>query len=166
MSKTVKRVCKFCGAPFSIRKSEYERGRGKFCSKSCKGKYQVATNPPDQKGSKNSQYKGGRYLENGYVKVLAPDHPFKNGRYIFEHRLIMEKMIGRYLSKEERVHHINFIRDDNREENLLLVTKSEHSRLHWMLKKSGLKIDELPFEALRIITYNYIRQIRGISSAS
>ena len=66
--------------------------------------------------------KGGRYIDdNGYVNILCKGHPGadKDG-YVFEHRLIMEKHLGRYLTNNEHTHHINRIRDDNRIKNLQL----------------------------------------------
>lgn len=42
----------------------------------------------------------------------------------------MEDFLGRKLLKNEVIHHINEIRDDNRLENLKLITKGEHSALH------------------------------------
>ncbi|MHB8064334.1 MAG: HNH endonuclease [Ruminiclostridium sp.] len=165
-NNSIKCVCKFCGTPFPISKSQFLHGRGKFCSNSCKGKYQVATNPPDQRGPKNSQWRGGRYKEYGYIIVKAPsDHPFTRNGYIKEHRLVAEKMLGRYLLKCEIVHHINGIRDDNREENLIVLTIGEHNKTHAMLRRIELNIGELPFEALRAITINYVRQIRDAEYA-
>lgn len=86
-----------------------------------------------QRGAGNGSYSGGRHhADNGYVRVLAPDHPGADSRgYVWEHRLVMEQKIGRRLRKGEVVHHINHIRDDNRPENLqLFASHSEHIQHH------------------------------------
>ncbi len=79
-------------------------------------------------GNKNPAWKGGKIKTSGYFKIWNPGHPFCDAKgYVFEHRLIMEKHIGRFLEKEEIVHHINENRVDNKIENLkLLKNKSEH----------------------------------------
>ncbi len=79
------------------------------------------------KGEDSSQWKGGRVAaDKGYILVATPGHPnaHKNGNYVYEHRLVMEAHLGRYLQKGETVHHKNGIKDDNRIENLELWSSS------------------------------------------
>lgn len=73
--------------------------------------------------------KGGRSIDkDGYVSIWKPDHPYANNKgYVFEHRLVMEQHLGRYLTPEEVVHHKNIdnlpkweSKQDNRIENLQL----------------------------------------------
>lgn len=68
-------------------------------------------------------WKGGRSLHQGYVYLKAPQHPAANKGYVFEHRLVVEKELGRFLYPDETVHHKNGIRTDNRYENLELWSK-------------------------------------------
>ena len=67
----------------------------------------------------------------GYILTYVPHHPnaHKDG-YVMLHTIIMERHIGRYLAKDEVVHHINHNRSDNRIENLLLMKKNEHMTMH------------------------------------
>lgn len=82
-------------------------------------------------GAEHTGWKGGRQLDkHGYVLVYCKGHPHaKDGRYIREHRLVMEQHLGRYLERGEVVHHINGDRQDNRIENLFLFpSNTEHLR--------------------------------------
>ena len=84
------------------------------------------------KGVRNN-YKGGRVVsQGGYIWVRCEGHPRAKteGHYIQEHILVMEKYLGRYLIDGEQVHHINKNKQDNRIENLRLMTISEHSKFH------------------------------------
>ena len=67
----------------------------------------------------------------GYVLAYVPKHPsaHKDG-YVQLHTVIMERHLGRYLKKDEVVHHINHVRDDNRIENLKLMNRHEHMSMH------------------------------------
>jgi len=78
--------------------------------------------------AKSPHWKGGKINNGqGYVWFHSPGHPNRtNGKYVLEHRLVMEQIVGRYLRRDEIVHHLNGIKNDNRPENLVLVTKNNH----------------------------------------
>jgi hypothetical protein len=71
----------------------------------------------------------------GYVLAYAPEHPnaHKDG-YIMMHTVVVEQNIGRYLKDGEVVHHINHIRSDNDINNLLLMDKREHAKMHMNIR--------------------------------
>lgn len=68
----------------------------------------------------------------GYILAYKPKHPFANTNgWVFEHRLVMEKYKGRYLLKEEVVHHIDGNKENNIIDNLMLfATHGEHVKYH------------------------------------
>lgn len=67
----------------------------------------------------------------GYISIYFPDHPGSTSDgYVMEHDLVMECIIGRRLADDEVVHHRNGIRNDNKKENLQLMTFKEHARYH------------------------------------
>lgn len=78
-------------------------------------------------------WRGGRVRNgrDGYWHLYRPDHPnaTKEG-YVAEHRLVMEGHLGRYLTRDEVVHHISQDIDDNRIANLQVMTHAEHTILH------------------------------------
>ena len=78
-------------------------------------------------------WKGGRTKKkSGYIRVMCPDHPRSCPvGYVYEHTLVAEKMLGRSLLSGEVVHHKNHVKDDNRPENLEVLTSSEHAKQHW-----------------------------------
>ena len=79
-----------------------------------------------RKGKNNPNWKN-RKIKNyaGYIYILKPKHPFSDHHnYIFEHRLVVEKYLGRYLKPKEVCHHINEIKDDNRIKNLMVFKNS------------------------------------------
>jgi len=108
--------CLYCSKEFWNIKANIERGKAKFCSKKCHYSYAKTI---------TRQHKG-------YNLIHIPDHPFSNphGR-IKEHRVIIEKIIGRYLNRDEEVHHVDRNRLNNNIKNLMcFINKSAHARFH------------------------------------
>lgn len=88
----------------------------------------------------NPQWKGGRRIEkSGYVSILKPDHPAaRSNGYVFEHILVLEAKLGRYLRPDEIGHHIDGNRQNNDPQNLEAMTRPEHTQHHkfWLNRKN------------------------------
>ena len=98
-------------------------------------------------GEKNSSWQSNEKISiYGYRLIRALDHPFVNGDgFVFEHRLVAEKYLltqensieingKRYLSPEYMVHHKDGNKLNNTPDNLEVLTKAEHTRVHNLLK--------------------------------
>ena len=107
-----------------------------------------------EKGDKNPSWKGGRRIdENGYVRLLMPDHPFAKDGYIAEHRLHVELRTRKYhpnhpllvevngikyLNQKSVVHHIDEVKSNNNAGTgpndignlMLLANQAAHSFIH------------------------------------
>jgi len=89
-------------------------------------------------GPKNHKWKGGRRKDGqGYILIRVA------GRYRNEHRVVMEKMLGRKLKRSEIVHHIDRDRTNNRPENLELLGQKTHSKRHPSKRRINVDVKEL-----------------------
>lgn len=88
-------------------------------------------------GSSNGHWKGGVVTKkDGRTLLHRPDHPFcsKDG-YVLRYRIVMEEHLGRHLKPSEIVHHKNHDHTDDRIENLEIMDRGEHMKIHGNLDK-------------------------------
>ena len=126
------RTCRECGREFQPSSGHLRwpacRSRDLCsCGERKQGKSATCSNCRTVAGSSNGHWKGGRIRHKaGYVMVWAPGHPRSGkGQYVFEHIVVMERLLGRRMVLQESVHHRNGVKDDNRPENLELWTRPQ-----------------------------------------
>lgn len=148
--------CCICGTEFYVKPSRLKRLKHPdmiTCSEECnivnrsnymkgEGNHQYGL-----KGPLNASFTQDKILYNDYIYVYVPDHPFanKSGR-IREHRLVAEQYLltescavlidGKwYLNPDYDVHHIDENKTNNDPTNLIILSRSKHSKLHDILGK-------------------------------
>jgi len=109
--------------------SQSKQGR-KLCL-SLEQRQALSERQSNRKREKSSAWKGGHTVIEGRPYIYAPDHPMaKADGYIQESRLVMSEALGRTLSPDEVVHHIDGDPFNNHFRNLRLTSRSQHARRH------------------------------------
>ena len=132
-------ICPICGKSF-MRKSKEQV----YCSIECSAKH-LREIPKKHKEKpiwdgieRKNMWKYSQVVDNhGYLYAMCPQHPkaLKNG-YIYLHRLIVENHLGRLLKDDEVIHHKDLNKKNNSIDNLMVLTSSKHSKLHWQIKRN------------------------------
>jgi len=130
-SRNIKNYCK-CGKQVS-------RGSTRCISCSLRGRKSWNKGKKMPMISKENHYKW-KLNKSGYRTIYLPKHPNSSKQgYVAEHRLIVEQKIGRHLTKEEVVHHIDEDKQNNKIENLMLFkTNSLHQKFHTKIRQFGM----------------------------
>jgi hypothetical protein len=145
MNRQVNIFCAICSKSFKIKNAEQFRGnkignkkiKRHYCSSKCRmeGYRKYDSKRVVEYATKNKGYFRHKLGKDG--KSISTD-----GYYTFSdkklHRLLMEKHLGRKLKPTEIVHHINFNKLDNRIENLQIVSRSEHNKIHKFLTAKSI----------------------------
>ena len=133
---------KFIGENHPLFGKHHSKKMKKKMSKIMKGRFD---------GKNHPQWKGGKHLKRGYVLIYNPNylHKIKNRNYVYEHRLIVENYLKRFLLPTEITHHINKIRSDNKIKNLMaFVNRSAHKRFH--KNPNNVKPSEIIFDGRKL----------------
>jgi len=113
---------------------------------------------------------GVRYNQSGgYKQIIVDDyHPRKKdrkgGNYIFEHILVMEQKIGRFLEKHEIVHHIDKNKQNNNIENLHLFSGSNNKESSQMHNAAHESLEQIGIELYKLGLVEFIDGIYKISN--
>ena len=112
------------------------------------------------RGKTQTNNKGGTTSRQGYKLIYIPlddrkKHQCKADGYEFEHRYVMENMLGRKLERHEAVHHKNGNKLDNRPDNLELMTHCSHAK-HESKKRP---VYPQAIEAMRKINTKYKNKV-------
>lgn len=143
--------CAFCGKESEKIPCEVKRNKDNFCSRECMyKKFSI-----DRRGSGVPWYKGG-YLNGDGYKIITVD-----GKRRKEHVYIMEQLMGRRLYSYEVVHHDNEIKTDNDPKNLIVMPKSEHTKIHNARNKARGSLMGRPTKPVpKNLTEEELRQVR------
>ena len=135
--KRMSEICKKSSNSGHFKKVQTPFNKGKKLSK--KHRENVIKNHASFQKERNPRWNGGIWVCNGYIMILKPEHPFCTGRgYVKRSRLVMEAHIGRLLTSDERIHHINLNKQDDRIKNLkLFQNESEHQKFHRSLESQA-----------------------------
>ncbi len=109
-----KQICIDCGKPVYRRSA-----RCRICDNKARTGYYRAENNPN--------WRGGKTHFNGYVYLRVGSSKERHHAYRGEHILVWEKANDKPLPKGWVVHHLNGIKDDNRIENLLAISRKLHT---------------------------------------
>ena len=88
-------------------------------------------------GRRSGNWRGGRFIDKkGYVLRWSPQHCRQRSGYVFEHILVYESAHGP-VPRGYVVHHHNGEKQDNRVENLEMMTNAEHTLLHHLKRATS-----------------------------
>ena len=129
-----------CGGKSVVRADSLSGGRVKSCGCGRRRGPGAGVSIKKNGGLKNPNWRGGvKHNSDGYILIKKPDHPRADLEgYVMEHRLVMEAKLGRALTRDEVVHHVDGNRANNAPENLILFGSHRVHRLYHARKRNDI----------------------------
>ena len=137
LTNRIKTNCRTCNVVMLVIPARLKDGRGRYCSMKCRNSnpeflYRIEVSRRkackrlrDRSPEQHPQWRGGlSHRADGYILQRV------NKRAVLQHRHVIETSIGRKLKRLEYVHHRNGNKQDNRLDNLRVMTAKEHSTWH------------------------------------
>lgn len=140
MRKEVKKICLNCKTEFTfVAGSKREFKVRRFCNAKCLGAYWKEDYKVRRKGAGNPMYKKKPWNYRGYTYSNSGSRKkykklFIKGKYVWEHRWVIEQKIGRKLKRNEVVHHKDHNPLNNSPSNLVIMKPFEHQSYHGKLQ--------------------------------
>lgn len=145
-------ICEVCGKKYHLKPSIKKKQKHFCCSYKCSNILRKTTflgeDNPNFGNHALAKKENDIMYKNGYIWEKHSDHPFAtDSGWVRQHRIVAEKYLltdensviidGKmYLSPKYDVLHIDLDKHNNRVENLLVLTHSEHQKLHHSLKRN------------------------------
>ena len=121
-------VCDECGAIVKMPLSQFKRSRNHFCSKKCNMTFMNRNLNPTRMTPETRRKIRESRLGSGEGKSYEKTY----GKHT--HRIVAEEILGRPLEPNEVVHHIDGNKRNNDPSNLMIITQSEHAKIHFTKK--------------------------------
>jgi len=150
-----KLVCTMCGGPRSVgrkqchecyKKAARERSK-KRNAMGIRTRYQKTCpvcKEPYTVTRKSSRLCVSCFRKSQRKNKATTDYRF-SGKNDYKHRIIAEKTLKRTLTEDENTHHLDGNKSNNKKENLIVLRRADHTRLHRHLEIE-LAIQQIPPE--------------------
>lgn len=150
LKKNRTQICDNCGKEFIPKSLHGARNQHLFCSPECAWRFRVKKSKihcdwcgksfwkkqSDIKRRKHNFCSWGCYLDYINMELAGAANQRVCGEVLY--RYLARRKVGHALTTKEEVHHVDGNHLNNDEKNLMVVSKSEHARIHASQKEMDI----------------------------